>query len=716
MKTLLALPCRLILPAVCSAFLALLPLTGHAQSSGIISVDIASPTNGAQFVAPTNVLFDVSVDDPTGETGYVSLVATPSGSGVLPDFALFLGSVSNFISLDPPIRIYMFDWSNAIPGTWTINAAAYRTNGVNVGSANVQITVATTNVSSTPFSVDIASPTNGASFPGPTNIELIAGVVVSNDTVASVEFLDGSNIIGIATNWVEVDPPGSAGLPAGSHAFTLDWTNETPGIHSLTAVATDTNGITVTSAPTEITIGNATPPPVVQITEPISGSVFTTPVNITIDASVYEPARDVAYVSFFASETFSNNNVIATVLLGNVTNFIYDPPYQLYSVIWSNAPPGQWSIEATAVRSNGTTADSAPVRITVEKGPPYSLLVNITQPTNSTFYPEPTNIEMIAETVVSNDVVASVTFYNGPYEIGVVTNWVVVDPVGSPGPPVEAHAYFLNWSNDLPGVHILTAVATDLNGNTVTSPPVVVTIGNAIPPPTPVVTITAPTNGQRFTTLSTISMTASVPISATLYDPGTNVAYLNFSATRQGPTPTLTLEIGSDSVGGASNGVYTLDWSNATPGTWLITAQAVPWGEVPSSSSSVEIVVATVTNILPVVRITSPANNTMFRAPVNVALLAYASEPNGTVGSVEFFAGSNALGFGQPVRSPFPVPLTPETPPDNVPVRFVTNTYELIWSNAPAGSYAITALATDTNGDMATSAPVNITILPPIIP
>jgi hypothetical protein len=112
-----------------------------------------------------------------------------------------------------------------------------------------------------------------------------------------------------------------------------------------------------------------------------------------------------------------------------------------------------------------------------------------------------------------------------------------------------------------------------------------------------------------------------------------------------------------------------------------------------------------------VVRITSPPNHAVFHAPVDIALLAYANDLSGYVASVQFFAGSNSLGFGLPVTWDEPPPPTNSTPP-----TFQTNTFLLIWSNAPVGSNALTAVAIDNMGLAATSAPVNITILPPTTP
>ena len=57
-------------------------------------------------------------------------------------------------------------------------------------------------------------------------------------------------------------------------------------------------------------------------------------------------------------------------------------------------------------------------------------------------------------------------------------------------------------------------------------------------------------------------------------------------------------------------------------------------------------------------RITSPPNGSVFRAPVNIPIFTYAADPDGFVTTVEFFAGSNSLGFGQPVTA-VPPPLPP---------------------------------------------------------
>ena len=64
------------------------------------------------------------------------------------------------------------------------------------------------------------------------------------------------------------------------------------------------------------------------------------------------------------------------------------------------------------------------------------------------------------------------------------------------------------------------------------------------------------------------------------------------------------------------------------------------------SSATVAILPPGDTNIPPSVAITSPANGSVFNAPANIPLIALASDPDGSVASVQFFAGTNNLGGG----------------------------------------------------------------------
>jgi hypothetical protein len=114
----------------------------------------------------------------------------------------------------------------------------------------------------------------------------------------------------------------------------------------------------------------------------------------------------------------------------------------------------------------------------------------------------------------------------------------------------------------------------------------------------------------------------------------------------------------------------------------------------------------------PVVRIVSPPNGSVFRAPVNIPLYAYAADPSGAVTTVEFFAGTNSLGLGHPVTA-VPPPLPPGEVQPPILIEVPTNYWQLVWSNAPlATNIALTALATDSGGATAVSAPVTISVLP----
>ncbi|MFZ6011608.1 MAG: Ig-like domain-containing protein [Bacteroidota bacterium] len=91
-------------------------------------------------------------------------------------------------------------------------------------------------------------------------------------------------------------------------------------------------------------------------------------------------------------------------------------------------------------------------------------------------------------------------------------------------------------------------------------------------------------------------------------------------------------------------------------------------------------------NPAPSVNITSPADGATFTAPASVTINANASDSNGTVTKVEFFSGSVKL--GEDTSSP----------------------YSFNWTNVAAGSYTITAKATDNGGATRTSSAVTITV------
>jgi hypothetical protein len=165
---------------------------------------------------------------------------------------------------------------------------------------------------------------------------------------------------------------------------------------------------------------------------------------------------------------------------------------------------------------------------------------------------------------------------------------------------------------------------------------------------------------------------------------------------------------------------FVLVWSNAPVGPHALTAKATDNGGASTLSAPVNIAVKLgppppPTNVPPIVRITSPADNAVFRAPVNIPIFAFAADVGGYVTNVEFYAGMNALGPGHQVNVvPPPLPPGPIRPP--ILIIRPTNYWALVWSNALQGNYPLIAVATDNRGTSAVSGLVNITILPPLPP
>ena len=92
-------------------------------------------------------------------------------------------------------------------------------------------------------------------------------------------------------------------------------------------------------------------------------------------------------------------------------------------------------------------------------------------------------------------------------------------------------------------------------------------------------------------------------------------------------------------------------------------------------------------NLPPVVNITSPATGSVFVATSPVSVTANATDPDGAIFKVEFYA--NGAKFAEDNSSPFGV----------------------TWTNNSAGNFSLTAVAIDDSGIIRTSAPVSVSFV-----
>ena len=639
------------------------------------TVSLTSPTANSTFGAPATITLTATAADSDGSVAKV-------------DF--YQGSTLLGTATSSP---YSVTWSNAAAGSYSLTAKATDNRGAVTTSTAVAVTVETAPT------VSLTAPAANTVFTAPASVTLTASATAGKGTISKVDFYQGSTLLGTATK----------------SPYSVTWSNAPAGSYSLTAKATDSQGVATTSTAVPIIV-NA--PPTVSLTSPAANTTLGAPATITLTANAADSDGTVAKVDFYQGST----------LLGTATS-------SPYSVTWSNAAAGSYSLTAKATDNRGAVTTSAAVPVTVETGP----TVAISTPSANTVFTAPGNVTISATATASAGTISKVDFYQGSTLIGTATS--------SP--------YSVTWSNAPAGSYSLTAKATDSQGVATTSAAVPIVV-NA--PPT--VSLTGPVANTVF------NVSASITLSATATASTGTIAKVDFYQ-------------GGTLIGTATSAPYSVTWSNAAAGSYSLTAKATDNRGAVTTSTAIPVVVETG----PAVAISSPASNATYGAPATITVTASATASSGTIAKVDFYQGGTLIGTA--TSAPYSVtwsnaaagnysltakatdsqgiattstavPIIVDTPPSVSLTSPVANTvfnvsasvtlsatatastgtiakvdfyqggtligtataspYSVTWSNAAAGSYSLTAKATDSQGIATTSTAVPIIVDgPPVV-
>jgi hypothetical protein len=197
------------------------------------------------------------------------------------------------------------------------------------------------------------------------------------------------------------------------------------------------------------------------------------------------------------------------------------------------------------------------------------------------------------------------------------------------------------------------------------------------PPPTsttnkpPTVSLTSPWPGVVF------KVGANISVKATAADPGGSVTRVDFYA-------------GSTLIGSDTTSPYGVTWRNVKGGTYTLKATARDNGGASASDTQIVAVGSSTsppppTNQPPSVSLTSPANGASLALGINLTVSATASDTNGTIARVQFYAGSILIGTD------------------------TTSPYSILWPTL-LGTHILKAVATDNAGASTTSATRTVTV------
>jgi len=357
-------------------------------------VSVVSPVSGAVLGLNSPVTLTATASDADGAVSRVDFYVSGTPVGTV---------------LQPP---YSASWTPTAPGSYSVTAVATDNLGGTMTSSAVPVTVST-------LAVALTTPAAASVFPPPATINLAATASDSQFPVTKVEFYAGATLIGAA-----VTAP-----------YSLSWTNVPVGLYTLTARATNSQGVTVASPPVAVAVSTLA----VALTAPANGANFIGPATIELAAIATDNEAAIAKVEFYNGAT----------LLGTATT-------APYGFSWTNVPIGAYTLTARATDALGVVVGSAPVTVSVNPNAPPA--VNLSA-SNSTFY-APASITLTATATDNDGSIAKVDFYNGATLIGTAT----------------AAPFTFNWTNVPVGSYSLTARATDNLGLITTSNAVGVTV------------------------------------------------------------------------------------------------------------------------------------------------------------------------------------------------------------------------------------------------
>jgi RHS repeat-associated protein len=278
--------------------------------------------------------------------------------------------------------------------------------------------------------------------------------------------------------------------------------------------------------------------------------------------------------------------------------------------------------------------------------------LSLTNPPANNVYTAPASIAMTATAKVAAGSIPRVDYYQGPSLIGTAT----------------ASPYSFTWSTVAAGQYALTARARSTLGFSASSTPVNVKVCGA-----PTVTLTAPAAN------TIVDEGTSFDVQAAPVSPGGFCKFTKVEFYKQGTSQPIGTSLGDPP--------YHFNWTNLVAGTYTLFARAYDEAGQTTDSPGVVFIV----NAKPVVSLIAPTANAIFDAGTAISLKATASDPDGTITKVEFFGNSTSLGVG----------------------TLSSGQYVATWTGV-AGSYAVTAKATDNRNATNVSTPaVNIVVCAP---
>ncbi len=407
--------------------------------------------------------------------------------------------------------------------------------------------------------------------------------------------------------------------------YSYDWSDVKEGTYTIKVVATDNGGKTTSST---ITVVVKNTLPVVTITKPANNSSSAAGKVINIEANATDNDGTITKVEFYY--TINNKD---TILIGSSTA----SPYQ---ISWTPLSTGTYKLIAKATDNNGGFSQTA-ITVTVTNTLP---TVSIVAPSNNSSFPFATDVELKVNAADADGTITKVEYFNGATKIGESTTT----------------PYSYSWKNIPLGTYAITAKVTDNIGGTATSLPIQFSITNT----PPVVNITAPLNNAKF------SPGSNITIEATATDEDGIISKVEFFYNN-------TNLIGSDNTA-----PYSINWTNVPEGSYTITARATD----NAGTTATKTINITVVNNLPTVKITSPANLSVYETGADIEITAEALDSDGSISKVVFYNGTTILG------------------------EDLTGPYSYEWKNVQNGTYSITAVAYDNLGKQNVSAAIKIVV------